>query len=146
MLFVCLLASGCAAATSSSLAKSLVDTARTDCTALDNGSFKAGADYIVTLDLDGDGERDELLDESHFTCSSSASLFTPNGGYMLHAIVHGAVFSWQVNGWRIVDWGEDKVLLLAQDGTECGGHGYQPCYEAVVFNAHRPMTVRPGSR
>tara|TARA_R110002049_G_scaffold307897_1_gene510061 strand:+ start:2572 stop:3051 length:480 start_codon:yes stop_codon:yes gene_type:complete len=134
----------CVAAPPSELAKNLVDTARKNCEALDAGLFEVDPAYIVTLDLDGDGQPDELVDESHFSCSSSASLFTPNGGSMLHAIVNSAIFSWPVNAWRIVDWGRDKVLLLAEHGTECSGYGYQPCYEAVVFSEHRPMSVRPG--
>lgn len=123
-------------------ANQLVAAARSSCETLEDGEFAMEADYLVALDLDGDGQPEQLVDESRFACSSSASLFAANGGSMLHAIVQGRVFSWQANAWRIVDWGEDRILLLAQHGSQCGGHGYQHCYEAVVFSEGQPMTLR----
>ena len=138
-----LVAMTCTAAEPSAPVERLVSSARSSCEALEEGNFEVDPDFLVALDLDGDTQEDQLVDESRFACSSSASLFAASGGSMLHAIVKGVVFSWQVNAWRIVNWGEDKILLLAEHGSECGGYGYQPCYEAVVFSEGRPISLRP---
>jgi hypothetical protein len=123
-------------------AEALVAAARSSCETLEGGVFAYEADYLVTIDLDGDGQQDQLVDESRFACSSSASLFAATGGSLLHAIVRGQVFSWQAQAWRIIAWGEDNILLLAEHGSECGGYGYQHCYEAVSFSEGKAMTVR----
>ena len=122
-------------------AQTIIDEARAACSGLEGGEFHAEDDAVQELDLNADGTPDQLVDESRFACSSSASLFAPNGGSMLHAIVNGQRHSWQAQAWRLIDWGVDRVLLLALHGTRCGGYGYQHCYEAIVFNDDSPMTV-----
>ena len=136
------LALATSAADTSDPVEQLVAAARSSCESLEAGEFASEPDFLVSLDLDGDGQQDQLVDESRFACSSSASLFTPNGGSMLHAVVQGKVYSWMANSWRIIDWGEDKILLLAEHGSQCGGYGYQRCYEAVVFSEGAPLSLR----
>ena len=115
--------------------------ARSDCEALENGSFHSGEDAVASIDLNRDGVTETLIDESRFSCSSSASLFAANGGSMLHVLVGEQHYSWQALGWQTISWGEDIILLLARHGTQCGGYGYQHCYEAVVFNGDMPASV-----
>ena len=119
----------------------IVAKARASCEGLESGSFHRRDDAATSVDLNGDGAADTLVDEARFSCSSSASLFAANGGSILHALVAGHQYSWQALGWRLVNWGEDTVLLLARHGSYCGEVGYAHCYEAVVFNGDRPTTV-----
>lgn len=119
----------------------ILEQARGSCERLERGSFHADQTAHHPVDLNGDGVADRLVDESRFSCSSSSSLFSPNGGSILHALVSGKHYSWQALGWRLIEWGEDTVLLLARHGSYCGGYGYQHCYEAVVFNQDGPATV-----
>ena len=134
----------CLLTTQSAIAESVEDVfvqARSACEGLEDGSFHSEEDAVVSIDLNRDGEADTLIDESRFSCSSSASLFAPNGGSTLHVIVGDKHYSWQALGWRTIDWGEDTILLLARHGTHCGGYGYQKCYESVVFNGNVPTSV-----
>jgi len=120
----------------------VIEAARQSCADLDSGEFSASDDAVKHVDLNGDGEQDILVDEGQFACSTSASLFSSTGGAQLHAIVGDDYEVWMAQAWRLVDWGEDTILLLAQHGSRCGGYGYQHCYEAIVWSDDGAMTVR----
>ncbi len=119
----------------------VIAQARSACEGLEAGTFHSDEDAVASVDLNRDGQAETLIDESRFSCSSSASLFAANGGSMLHVIVGDKHYRWQALGWRTIDWGEDTILLLARHGTHCGGYGYQKCYESVVFNGNVPTSV-----
>ena len=120
----------------------IVEAARQACADLDGGEFAAEEDAVTRIDLDGDGNLDTLVDEAKFACSTSATLFTPTGGAQLHSIVGDGHDVWMAQAWRLVDWGEHTVLLLAEHGSRCGGYGYQPCFEAIAWSDDGAMTVR----
>ena len=120
----------------------IVDAARQACSDLDAGEFAASEDAVTRVDLDGDGIEDVLVDESRFSCSTSASLFPPTGGSQLHAIVKDRHDVWMAHAWRLVEWGDHTILLLAEHGSQCGGLGYEPCFEAVVWSDAGSRTVR----
>ena len=122
-------------------AEDVIAKARESCEGLESGTFHSRDDAVITIDINGDGVGDTLVDEARFSCSSSASLFAANGGSILHTLVGGMHYQWQALGWRLVDWGEDTILLLARHGTHCADYGYAHCYEAIVFNGDRPGTV-----
>jgi hypothetical protein len=65
---------------------------------------------------------------------------------MLHAIVGDEVWSFQAEGWRMIDWDGRPILLIARDGGWCGGVGAQVCYEAVVWSHGKKLTVMPQSK
>ena len=119
----------------------VIAQARNACESMEDGTFHADEAAVANIDLNRDGQTETLIDESRFSCSSSASLFAANGGSILHVIVGDKHYRWQALGWRTIDWGEDTILLLARHGTHCGGYGYQKCYESVVFNEDGPATV-----
>jgi hypothetical protein len=119
----------------------LIDSAQESCTAL-GGEFSTSPRAVTRQDLDGDGDEDILVDESGFTCSASATLFTPLGGAQLHAIVGDRHDVWMAQAWRLIEWGDDTILLMALHGTQCHGYGYQHCYEAVTWSDGIPMSVR----
>lgn len=123
----------------------IIEAARSDCQSLENGQFHQDPEAVVSIDLNGDGMADTLVDTSRFSCSSSASLFAANGGSELHALVNGKTFSWQALGWRVVPWEDDTILLLARHGSYCGGYGYQRCYEAIAFSEDQATSISQDS-
>ena len=120
----------------------IVEAARQACVDLDGGEFAVGDDAMTSVDLDGDGTADLLVDEGKFACSTSATMFTSTGGSQLHSIVGDRHDVWMAQAWRLVDWGDNKILLLAEHGSRCGGFGYQPCFEAIAWSDEGPMSVR----
>ena len=123
-------------------AQEIVDAATQSCAEMDSGEFSVSDDAVKSVDLDGDGNEDVLVDEGKFACSTSATLFSPTGGAQLHAIVGDNHDVWMAQAWRLMEWGEDTILLMAQHGSQCGGYGYQHCYEAIVWSDEGAMTVR----
>jgi hypothetical protein len=124
-----------------SVEQDIMEAARQACADLDGGEFTASANAVTRVDLDGDGRADVLVDEAGFACSTSASLFTPTGGARLHAIVGDQHAVWMAHAWKLVEWEGHTILLLAEHGTRCGGLGYEPCFEAIVWSENGPRTV-----
>ena len=127
-------------------AKQLIDRAAADCQSFENGEFYAG-DAVTLIELSsqfGTVEA-ELVDESQYSCSSAASLYCGTGGCMLNLIVDGKISAWQATGWKLIDWGPDRILLIGRDGGWCGGAGAgaEVCYEAVVWSNGKVLTVGP---
>ena len=128
----------------SSEAQRLVEQAAADCRALENGVFTVGeAVKEIELRSQFGVVEVELIDESQYACSSAASLYCGTGGCMLNLVIDGAVSAWQATGWRLVDWGPDRILLIGRDGGWCGGAGAEVCYEAVVWSNGRILSVGP---
>ena len=126
-------------------AQMLVDRAAADCRDLDDGEFDLGnAVSQIELRSQFGAVQAEMVDESAYACSSAASLFCGTGGCMLHVVVDGEVKSWQATGWRLIDWGPDRILLIGRDGGWCGGAGAEVCYEAIVWSNGKALTVGPG--
>lgn len=120
----------------------ILDKARGFCASYENGTFDAG-DAVQSVDLDGDGELDLIVDESGFSCSSMASAFCGTGGCTLHAVIDDRSWSFQAESWRIIEWDSRPILLIARDGGRCGGAGSQICFEAVVWSLGEMLTVIP---
>jgi hypothetical protein len=123
----------------------IISKARVTCESYENGVFDQGK-AVSKIDLTDDGTLDTVIDESDFRCSSSKSLYCGTGGCMLHAIVDDEVWSFQAEGWRMIDWDGRPILLIARDGGWCGGAGAQVCYEAVVWSHGKMLTVMPQAR
>ena len=125
-------------------AQRLIDRAAADCQSFENGEFDAG-DAVTEVELRSQfgTVQAELVDESEYACSSAASLYCGTGGCMLNLIVEGTVHAWQATGWRLIEWGPDRMLLIGRDGGWCGGAGAEVCYEALVWSNGRILTVGP---
>ena len=125
-------------------AQELIGRAAADCRSLNNGEFDAG-DAVAEIELRSqfDTVVAELVDESKYACSSAASLYCGTGGCMLNLIVDGTIRSWQATGWRLIEWGPDRILLIGRDGGWCGGAGAEVCYEALVWSKGKILTVGP---
>ena len=125
-------------------AKQLIDRAAADCQSFENGEFDAGnAVSVIELTSQFGTVEAELIDESKFACSSAASLYCGTGGCMLNLIVDGKISAWQATGWKLIEWGPDRILLVGRDGGWCGGAGAEVCYEAVVWSNGKFLTVGP---
>ena len=127
-------------ANAADLAGNIIDEARQTCEGFENGKFDAG-DAVQQVDLDGDGNPDTLIDESKFSCSSGASMYCGSGGCMLHTIVGDKKNTFQVEGWRMIDWDGRPILLLARDGGWCGGVGSQLCFQAIYWSMGDMLTM-----
>ena len=138
------LMSGIPAHAISPQAQDLVDRAADDCSNLENGEFDAG-DAVTEIELRSQFGTvfAEIVDESEYACSSAASLYCGTGGCMLNLIVENEVRAWQATGWKLVEWGQDRILRIGRDGGWCGGAGAEVCYEALVWSNGRILTVGP---
>lgn len=125
-------------------AQQLIYRAAADCQAFENGQFDQG-DAVTENELRSQfgAVKAELVDESQYACSSAASLYCGTGGCMLNLVVNGETMAWQATGWRLVDWGPDRILLIGRDGGWCGGAGAEVCYEALVWSNGKILTVGP---
>lgn len=125
-------------------AKQLIDRAAADCQSFENGEFDAGnAVSAIELSSQFGAVEAELIDESQFACSSAASLYCGTGGCMLNLVLDGKISAWQATGWKLIEWGPDRILLIGRDGGWCGGAGAEVCYEAVVWSNGKFLTVGP---
>ena len=120
----------------------LLDEASAACAEFEGGTFAAG-DAVSSVDLDGDGTPDRVVDESRFACSSSASMYCGSGGCILHAVIGGRSWSFQAEGWQVIEWAGRPILLIARDGGWCGGAGAQLCFEAVTWSGGEMLSVMP---
>lgn len=125
-------------------AQRLIDRAAADCRSFENGEFDAG-NAVTEIELRSQfgSVQAELIDESEFACSSAVSLYCGTGGCMLNLVVDGTVHAWQATGWKLIEWGPDRLLLIGRDGGWCGGTGAEVCYEALVWSNGRILTVGP---
>jgi len=120
----------------------IFEAARADCESL-GGLFSPGEGSLSEVDLARDEAVVTLVDGSKFSCSAAASLYCGSGGCSLYAVVGDETYEWQATGHRILDWGQDRILLIARDGGWCGGAGAERCYEALVWSNGRFLTVMP---
>ena len=121
----------------------VLQRAQDACAEFENGEFRLAEGAVTKLDLTGDGAPETIVDESKYECSSAASLYCGTGGCMLHVEARGELSSWQATGWKAIEWGPTKILLIGRDGGWCGGAGSEVCFEAVNWSAGRFLTVGP---
>ncbi|WP_299902060.1 hypothetical protein [uncultured Ruegeria sp.] len=123
-------------------AQRIIESAAADCKNFENGEFDQG-DAVTEIELRSQfgAVKAELVDESQYSCSSAASMYCGTGGCMLNLIVDDETMSWQATGWRLIDWGPDRILLIGRDGGWCGGAGAEVCYEALVWSNGKILTV-----
>jgi hypothetical protein len=111
------------------------------CTALDGGAF-APNDAVSRPDVTGDGQPDTVIDWGRFGCEKAASAYAGTGGAPLTVLVDGARHDMRSKGWFLLPTPPGPVLLMQVHGTECGGIGADPCFEAVIWNGTRFMSMR----
>ena len=133
-----------APAAASDQAQALLEGAAADCRDYESGEFTASPSAVTAVDLTGDGIDDEIVDEGFFLCTSTEQMFCGSVGCTIHAIVDRERFGWVAYSWTVVDWETSRILLLSRHGDICGSPATDdPCYEALVWNGDRFLTVAP---
>ncbi len=111
-----------------------VTVAEQACADVENGEFALEWSAVTRTDLDGDLSPDWVLDESAYACSTAVSLYCSTGGCMSHFLVGGVVTSFRNQGWSVLTFGRNRVLLTRAHGTACGGHSPTPCFVARMWD------------
>ncbi len=111
-----------------------VTMARQACANNENGEFALEWGAVTRTDLDNDLLPDWVLDESAYACSTAVSLFCSTGGCASHFLVGGVLTTFRNQGWTVLTFGRNRVLLTRMDGSACGGSGPAPCFVARVWN------------
>ena len=117
----------------------LLNQAKMECQAIDNGIFKLGEGAVTKVDISGDGKLDEVLSYKDLKCSSDRYLIG-SGGSLWSFIVDGHVESFDAKAWTLEPRPFENfpvpVLLLARHGTYCGVPGAMArgCVQALVWN------------
>lgn len=140
-LAVFLMSSSATAAGFSAATQALIAKAGSDCK-FEQGRFSMQPSAVSRHDLNGDGKSDEIVDTAKFSCSTAASLWGGSGGTYLYAVVDGKSTEFLAHGWRLVDAGRQKVLLLSVHHSECGGGGGS-CFRAYVWSNGEFRTTKP---
>lgn len=117
----------------SPIAKNIVHNAKKECAQFENGQFETTKHAITRHDLTGDGHPEEIIDAGQFACSTSVSMWGGSGGTMLWVIVNGKAYEFLANRWKIVDFDNQQILLLAVHPSECSD-SIGPCYRALVWS------------
>jgi len=111
-----------------------VAAARQACAGNGNGEFALEWGAVTRTDLDGDFQPDWVLDESAYACSTAVSMFCSTGGCMSHFLVGDVVASFLNQGWTVLTFGRNRVLLTDVHGTDCGGINPTPCFVARAWD------------
>ncbi|MGR5065704.1 hypothetical protein [Photobacterium sp. DNB22_13_2] len=117
----------------SQAANEIIQEAKEECARFENGEFNATEQAISLHDFTGDGQPEEIVDASQFSCSTSASMWGGSGGTFLWVVVDGKPYEFLANKWKTVDFDGQSVLLLAVHSSECSDT-VGPCYRALVWS------------
>ena len=116
-----------------------VEAAKQACSDFENGQFSLEFGAVQRVDLGGDIDRDWVLDEAGFACSSAVSLYCGTGGCMSHFLVEDRMFSLLNQGWDMANIGPFRVLLADVHGTQCGGINPTPCIVASAWDSEEKV-------
>ncbi len=110
----------------------IVQKAKNECAAMDNGEFHTTEQTLTLHDFTGDGRPEELVDASQFSCSTALSLWGGTGGTYLWVVVDGEAYEFLAHQWKVVDVEGQNVLLLAVHSSQCSDD-IGPCFRAHVW-------------
>lgn len=122
-----------------------VEAAQQACADFENGKFVLELGAVSRVDLDGDIQRDWVLDEAGFACSTAASLYCGTGGCTSHFLIGDRVFSLLNQGWDMANIGPFRVLLAGVHGSQCEGINPTPCVVASVWDAEAKVWRSTGA-
>jgi hypothetical protein len=123
-----------------------VTAARQACADNGNGEFALEWGAVTRTDLDGDLQPDWVLDESAYACSTAVSLFCSTGGCVSHFLVGDVLTSFRNQGWTLVTFGRNRVLLTRVHGSDCGGNSPAPCFIARACDPEAKAWRSAGAR
>jgi hypothetical protein len=123
-------------------AAGLIEAARGDCAAFEDGVLSVGEGAVSEADLTGDGVPEAFVDYGKLTCSSAQSFWCGTGGCPLDVVVAGEASNFLARAWTVQRWDELEVLLLRVHPSECGLlDGLPPCLRAVTWTPAGWSTV-----
>lgn len=106
-------------------------------------------EVIASVDFNGDGRIDPVLDQSKVGCDGSAVLWSGTGGAPVRLFVSNAGGGWDEHttggfAGRVVVMGHVPVWVQLVHGTACDGAGVLPCVEALIWGDGRFRSVADG--
>jgi hypothetical protein len=106
-------------------------------------------EVIASVDFNGDGRIDPVLDQSKVGCDGSAVLWSGMGGAPVRLYVSNAAGGWDEHttggfAGRVVVMGHVPVWVQLVHGTACDGAGALPCAEALIWGESRFRSVADG--
>jgi hypothetical protein len=111
-----------------------VTMARQECAEIDNGRFILEWGAVTRVDLDGDLNPDWVLDDDGYACSTAAAFYCSTAGCFSHFLVGDVVTSFRNQGWTVLTFGRNRVLLTRAHGSDCGGNSPTPCFVARAWD------------
>ncbi|MGR3662497.1 MAG: META domain-containing protein [Paracoccaceae bacterium] len=107
--------------------------AENECKSFENGVLSFNPDLAVSeVDVTGNGEMDEIVDSSAFSCSSAASLFCGTGGCSLNVIAEGVTFDFLAKAWSVRAGTDKPELAIEIHWSECDYTSF--CFEKFIWN------------
>jgi hypothetical protein len=106
-------------------------------------------EVIASVDFNGDGRIDPVLDQSKVGCDGSPVLWSGTGGAPVRIFVSNASGGWDEHSTggfagRVVVMGHVPVWVQLVHGTACDGAGALPCAEALIWGDGRFRSVADG--
>lgn len=102
-------------------------------------TFRPG--FQRTVDFNGDGRPDYLLDYSQSECvgGMSTNAFCGSAGCTLDILISSGggyrqVYGSNVQGWSLARAGGRTVLVLSLHGSACGRSGHMGCQRRLIWN------------
>ena len=115
-------------------AAEVLERAEQHCHSINEGQFHAGEGAVMQLDVTGDGAPEQIVDATHFSCSTAVTPYCGTGGCPLTVIVDGKPAHFQALRWKVIHWDDQPVLLLHVYSAACESHDWQPCIKALAWS------------
>lgn len=106
-------------------------------------------EIITSVDFNGDGTVDAVLDQHKVGCGGSPVLWAGTGGSPVRLYVSNAAGGWDEHttggfAGRVVMMGHVPVWVQLVHGTACNGAGALPCAEALIWGDGKFRSVADG--
>lgn len=109
-------------------------------------SVAPGEAMADSVDIDGDGRLDLVVDHGRAVCSSAVSAWCGSAGcpisvYRATDRGYVAVFDSYARGWDVVQGPSGPLFRIAVHGTACGGIGADACFLTYAFDGSALVRV-----
>jgi len=127
------------------IVQTTLDGLTRDCRSLGGGP-RPGARPLTSVDLNGDGVLDWVLDAGDLDCENG-TFFCGTGGcltmiFVSHGEGHTLVWEENIHGWRAAVVGGRPGIHFDLHGSACGRSGADPCSQRYLFEGGRLVRAR----